>query len=140
MAEKNIRVITLGIVRHPDGSILLDTTTDPKRNLSFLRPLGGGVDFSESCEDAIAREFKEEISADVRDCTLLSVFENIFEYNGEPGHEIVFFYELTLSERSFYERAEIPVREGAEVRIARWYPREDLKTKVIFPPQILKFL
>ena len=136
MIEGKIRVITLSIVRNEKGSILFDAMRDPKKNLDFLRPIGGGVDFAETCENAIVREFKEEIDAEVKECKLIKVFENIFEYNGKPGHEIVFFYEVILADNNFYEMKEILVKEGNENRVAKWYSKEEIGKAVILPPQI----
>ncbi|MFK7828040.1 MAG: NUDIX hydrolase [Oligoflexales bacterium] len=140
MIEGKIRIITLGIVRNEQEEILFDAMKDPNKNLDFLRPIGGGVEFSESCENAIAREFEEEIGAEVTDTKLIKIFENIFQYNGKLGHEIVFFFEVVLAGNKFYELKEILVKEGSENRVARWYSKSDLEKTVILPPQIVKYL
>ena len=54
---------------------------------------------------------REEIGAELLDIRYLGTVENIHEYLGRPGHEIVRLYEARLADLSFYEREII---EGAE--------------------------
>ena len=140
MLEGAIRVITLGLVKNAQGSYLFDTMTDPKKGLSFLRPIGGGVDFGEDSRSAIAREFKEEIKATVLDSKLLTVFENIFEYDGKQGHEVVFLYELTIQEEELLRSEVINICEGSEKRTAKWYDLDSLQEATILPNQIKSYL
>src|SRR5690606_3322932 len=58
----------------------------------FHRLIGGSVELGETHSEAIRREVEEELSATIADLRHLGVLENIFEMNGELGHEIVFVY------------------------------------------------
>ncbi len=63
----------------------------------YHRLIGGSVEFGESHQDAIRREVEEELGAAIEDLVLLTVVENIYTVDGEPGHEIVFLYSGRLS-------------------------------------------
>lgn len=66
---------------------------DSVKQIQFYRPLGGGVEFGEHSRDALAREIKEELNAEIEDAQLLGVIENIFTHEGRQGHEVVFVYD-----------------------------------------------
>ncbi len=52
--------------------------------------IGGGIEFGETAEAALRREFAEELGVTLGSVELLEVVENIFEFEGgRPGHEIV---------------------------------------------------
>ena len=83
-----IRALAICIFSH-NGKILVFEGYDPLKDEIFYRPLGGGIEFGERSEEAIHRETMEEIDAEVKDLVYLGALENIFVFNGEPGHEIV---------------------------------------------------
>lgn len=62
---------------------------DSHRGEVFYRAIGGGIEFGETAETALRREFVEELAVSLGDVHLLGVLENIFEYEGQPGHEVV---------------------------------------------------
>ena len=117
-----IRVIAVCVFRR-GGSILVEEGRDPTKREVFYRPLGGEVEFGEPSREAVSRELREEIGAELRDVRLLGTVENIFTFDGEPGHEIVMVYEADLADASLYEREEIAGRESQGEPIkARWMP------------------
>lgn len=72
---------------------------DPtKHPAEFHRLLGGHVEFGERSADAVVREIAEELGAELTNTTLLGVVENVFEYAGRPGHEVVFIYGGTIAD------------------------------------------
>ena len=81
---------------------------------TFCRPLGGGIEFGERGEDALRREFREELGADLRDIRLLGFLENIFTYEGEPGHELALVYEASFVDSSLYSHDTFVVAESPE--------------------------
>ncbi len=93
---------------------------DPTKQQRFWVPIGGRVELGESSRDAIVRELREELSTEVEDLRLLGVLENIFTFDGGPGHEIVFVYDATFVDNSFYERKEVVGLEGDSTFTARW--------------------
>ncbi|HLF70587.1 MAG TPA: NUDIX domain-containing protein, partial [Dehalococcoidia bacterium] len=76
----------------------------------------------ELAEDAARREVREEIGAEVDGLRLLGVFENLFVYQGERGHELVWLYEGRFVDPSFYAREVIDCDEGGARFEAHWVP------------------
>lgn len=94
MPEPSIRPISIGVVRR-GGDLLVCKGVDD--GVEFFRPLGGGIEFGESAEAALRREFAEELAAELAEVRLLGVLESRFLYNGVPGHEIVFAFTAALT-------------------------------------------
>lgn len=58
---------------------------------------GGSCEFGEDSMSTLVREFREELSADVRVGRLLWVVENFFGFRGWDCHEIGLYYEVELA-------------------------------------------
>ena len=65
------------------------TVPDPDSGELYFRPLGGQIEFGERAADAVVRELREELGREVEVLEHLSIAENIFEAQGEVGHEYV---------------------------------------------------
>lgn len=65
---------------------------------AFHRAIGGGIEFGETAEAALRREFTEELGVTLGTIELLEVVENIFEYEGNPGHEIAHVFAVESAE------------------------------------------
>lgn len=61
---KEIRPIVLGIARK-DNKILVGEGYDKIKKQTFYRCLGGGIEFLETSQEALKREYKEELGIDV---------------------------------------------------------------------------
>ena len=115
-----IRVTAICVFRSGDR-ILVFEAFDSVKGTPFYRPLGGGVDAGETTHDAIVREIREEIDAEITDLQLLGVLENLFNLEGEPGHEIVFVYDGRFIDETVYERSELTVHEdNGDILRAVW--------------------
>jgi 8-oxo-dGTP pyrophosphatase MutT (NUDIX family) len=123
-----IRVITLGIIRDGDR-LFLSEGYDPVRHTTFYRALGGGVDFGETSHDALQREFREEIQAEIKNIHYVACLENIFTYKGELGHEIIQLYRCEFEDPRFYKLDELTFSEdsGSQHK-ARWIPIDLLES------------
>jgi 8-oxo-dGTP pyrophosphatase MutT (NUDIX family) len=116
-----IRTVARCIIRRPaDGAILVIHAFDEVKSEPFFIPPGGGIQFGESSEDAVRREFREEFAADVTNLRHIATIENRFHHRGRPGHEIVLIYEGTLIDESLYPRETIPVIDGGELLVGCW--------------------
>lgn len=123
-----IRVLAIAVFREGDR-ILVARGVDPGTGEPFYRPLGGGVEFGERAEAALRREIAEELGGTIEEPRLLGVLENVFEYAGRAGHEIVFVFDARFSDPSWYLRPELPVTEaGTGWEPARWLPIEALSS------------
>lgn len=103
MSHSQIRPLAICIFRDGDR-ILVGEGTDPVKRETFYRPLGGGIEFGERAEQALRREIREEIGAEIESPVYLFTLENIFTFNGEMGHEIVMVFDARLSDESFYSQ------------------------------------
>ncbi|MBD2257816.1 NUDIX domain-containing protein [Pseudanabaena sp. FACHB-2040] len=119
MKKKRMRAIAICLFRH-QGRILVNEGFDSVKQETFFRPLGGGIDFCETSRDAIVREVREELGAEISEVQLLGVLESIFLYLGEPGHEIVFVYDARFVDASLYDQEQLAVQEGDRRFTATW--------------------
>ena len=119
MSEEKIRPIAICVCR--DGErILVAEGHDSKKGETFYRRLGGTIEFGERGEEAVQREFREEIAADLVEVRYVGMLENIFTYEGRRGHEIVLVYDGRLTDASLYENEVIEGDEMGERFKAVW--------------------
>ena len=75
---------------------------------------GGTIEFCERPEDALKREFKEEIGADITVKDFLGLEENIFTFNGKTGHELIFVYNVDVKIRNVVSPTSMPINAKKE--------------------------
>lgn len=90
----SIRNLALGLPLRA-GHVLASHGFDQVTGDRFYRAIGGGIEFGESAESAVRREFLEELGTELARVRLLGVLENFFEWEGNPGHEIVHVFEVS---------------------------------------------
>lgn len=141
MNKDKIRTIVLGIFRQ-EGRLLVFEGSDPARDLVFYRPLGGGIEFGEYGHQALAREMREEIGAEVTDVRYLGLIENIFDFRGKQGHEIALLYEGRFTDPSFYGQEAFASAQDNGVAIkVLWKPLADFENgDLLVPGQLLRLL
>lgn len=105
-----IRPIAICVFQH-QGHIPVSEEYDSVKDQRFYRPLGGGIAFGENSEQALRREIREELGAEIEQPRLLGVLENLFTYERRQGHEIVFVYDARFADPSLYRQ---PGLEGYE--------------------------
>ncbi len=109
--QNQIRVLALGLIR--DGNrIFLSQGYDAAKQDFFYRALGGGVEFGEHSQEALKREFQEEIQAELTNIRYLGCLENIFTYNGQQGHELVQVYACDFVDQKFYQLEKLVFSEA----------------------------
>src|SRR5690606_23067881 len=82
----NIRLKALGL-HWRDGKLLAAEVLDDAGHVKGVRPLGGTVEFGETAEAAVIREFEEELGITVKVGGAPIFMENIFTHGGQVGHE-----------------------------------------------------
>jgi len=144
MKKKRIRPLAICVFRHNDR-ILVAEGYDSVKDEYFYRPLGGGIEFGETSAETICRELMEEINVQVDRESLryLGAVENIFQFNGTAGHEIVMIYDGALKESGLYEQAVIVGKEanGEDIR-AVWKNIDEFGEgkSILYPTGLLKML
>ena len=138
----HIKAKALCIFRHQD-QVLLSYGYDPSKDETYLRPIGGGIEFGETSVQAIEREVLEEINQQITKPKLLAVLENLFTFDGQQGHEIVFVYEAEFVDSVLYTEIEIYGCETSGLSyIAQWLSREqiELNQYPVYPTGIEQWL
>ena len=136
---KEIRPIALGIAIK-NNKLLVGEGFDKVKNQTFYRCLGGGIEFLEKSSDALKREFKEEIGADITVKDFLGISENIFTYQGKNAHELILFYLIEISDNDYKE--EYHIADEDDSGIAKWIDINEFKNKnkILYPEEVFKYL
>ncbi|TAW28847.1 DNA mismatch repair protein MutT [Rhizobium leguminosarum] len=125
--SQQIRVKVIGLAWRKDRLLAAEVEDDSGR-IKGVRPLGGAIEFGESREEALHREFREELETDIRIVGPWHLLENIYEHHGAIGHESIFAADIELANASLYERDEIHYSELDETAAtARWFGRDSLR-------------
>lgn len=136
---KEIRPIVLGICIK-NNKLLVGEGYDNIKSETFYRCLGGGIEFLEKSEEALKREFLEEISANIIVKDFLGMSENIFEYKGKMAHELILFYLIDISDNDYKE--EYDIKDGESKYKAKWIDIDEFKNrnKILYPKEVFKYL
>lgn len=131
ISADTIRVIAVGVVRHPlTGALLVDEIPEPGTGRIVHRPPGGGVEYGERAVSAVVREFDEEYGLAVRVGLMLGVLENIFTFGGVTLHSVMFAYDTELIDPAAYEFERLTSRDAPHIS-AVWRPASGSSTEFI---------
>ena len=124
MIPEQIRPIVIGIFRRGDAILVFESREPDSGGQIYYRPLGGSIEFGEYGHEALARELREEIDAEIRNPRYLGLNENLFTSpSGQRAHEIVLVYEAELADETLYEKDRMLVTEDSGATfIAYWKP------------------
>ena len=129
-SSTRIRPLVVAVIRRKNN-VLAVKGYDKSKNQCFYRLLGGGIEFGETAEDALRREFREELGVEITNLRRLEVVENIFIYENQAGHEIVFVYEAEFADKNLYEQEKLFFcEEERAVPYAEWINTQE---KNIYP-------
>ena len=134
-----IRFVALCVFRN-GNRILVGGAHDDVKDEDFLRPLGGSVEFGETAVEAIRREMREELHAEISNPVQLGLLESIFTCNGEPGHEIVAVFDAKLVDRTLYDMERVPLFEEVWGSEARWIDLTEPREMPLYPEGLAELL
>jgi 8-oxo-dGTP diphosphatase len=118
-----LRVRVCGICVQ-DGKILLINHAGMNESGEFWSPPGGGLQFGETIEDCLKREFLEETN------TVISIgkFLKIREFLKPPFHAIELFYEVKI-ESGIVKMGFDPEMEEQIIKDIQWLSFEEVLAK-----------
>jgi 8-oxo-dGTP pyrophosphatase MutT (NUDIX family) len=130
MSTERIRPIVIGIIRRSgcsrrdDQILVFESRERDTQGQVFYRPLGGSIEFGEHGDQALVRELREEIGAEIENVRYLGLRENLFQSpSGERAHEIVLVFEADLADKTLYEKEEmVAVEDSGAVFRVLWQP------------------
>jgi len=134
-----IRPIVLGIAIR-NGKLLVAEGFDKKKQETFYRALGGGIEFGEMSCEALKREFLEELSVDIEIKEYLGLSENIFEFNGMKAHELVLMYKIDVNDNDYKDT--YIINDDCGKFKALWIDIKDFINgeKILYPKEVFKYL
>jgi 8-oxo-dGTP pyrophosphatase MutT (NUDIX family) len=141
MKPGQIRPIVISVFRDEDR-LFLAKYHDPSSGEWFYRPLGGAIAFGEHSRECIVREIREEMGTEITDLDYVGVIENIFIFDGKPGHEIVLVYEATFVDSRLYEVESVRCRDNGGEFVAVWKPIAEFQAgkAPLYPEGLLDLL
>ena len=130
--KEEIRPLAVAVVAKGDRVLAIKGYDDIKKQ-TFYRLVGGGIEFGEKGEETIKREFMEELGFEPLNICYMKTVENIFEFNGKKGHEVILVYRAELpsdlkEKEKFYMLEEIMKDKYAEF--------VDVKNNLIYPTDV----
>lgn len=140
--RKRIKTKVIGLA-FQDGRLLAFEVTDDLGRLRGVRPLGGSIEYGETREDALAREFREELDTRIEITGEWTVFESLYEKDGETRHEFLFAAPIRLLDCNIPTDGGVIYPEGdGTLCTARWFEIEALARGEprLFPRALLPFL
>lgn len=106
----------------------------------FWTFVGGKANFLESTDDAVVREFEEEIGVKLKIDRLAAVIENFFEFQDKNWHQYIFFYILKDEENALeIFEGERAIKDNSK-GIYKWVDIADLKNESIKPECLAEIL
>ena len=123
-----------------DGKVLLQKPT----NEDFYAFPGGHVEFGETNEETLIREFKEEIGADIKVGELQWVAEVFFPWGESPCHQICLYYAIEITDENIPKDGMFMAKEHLEDRNFdlefHWIPIEKTAELEIYPEDSAELL
>ena len=114
------------VVSRNGKEVLAGIGRDDVKGEDFGRIIGGKIEFGETAELALRREFQEELSTNLDGLSFIKMVENIFTYNGQHGHEIVFIYKGNLADKALYQKDLIRVEDCGKKFDVKWVSLDDV--------------
>lgn len=139
MNDKKIRPVAL-LVAVRNNKILVIAGHDYNKHENFYRLIGGGIEFGETGAEALKREVKEEMNAEIKNIKYLGLIENIFNYEGEDRQEIILLYQADFKDKNIYNRDKIEILDSRHPQTAYWLDKKTLLESNYYPKKLRDFI
>jgi 8-oxo-dGTP diphosphatase len=104
------------------GKILLLNHIGIRENSDFWCPPGGGLQFGETIEECLKREFLEETNTEIS----VGKFMTVNEFVNPPLHAIELFYEVKIIS-GIPKKGTDPEMEEQIITDLRWFSLEEIR-------------
>ncbi len=123
----SIQIKALGLVWR-DTCFLASKVLDDSGKTKGIRPLGGTIEFGETWQNALSREFYEELGSTIKILGDVTVFENIYTHHESTGHEVIFICDIELTDKRILQQETIYFTEhdGSNCT-ASWYSLNEIQ-------------
>jgi 8-oxo-dGTP pyrophosphatase MutT (NUDIX family) len=141
MNSRTIRPVVICLFTNKDKILVFEGRD--KSGEYFYRPLGGGIEFAEYSKDALIREIKEEIDADIDNINYLGTIEHIFTHNGKLNHEIFQVYDASFVDPTIYSLSSFEgIESDGESFKVLWKSTMEFRNgdSQLVPPELINFL
>ena len=106
------------------------------KNANYVYLPGGHIEFFETAEDALHREWNEELACDCTIQKYLTHFEERFFVDNEKYHEYTFLYQVTCDTLSLNN----PLPHPEENLFFEWLPLDKKLSQPLYPESLLKYI
>lgn len=140
--DTGLRPIVIGVAIREDRILAIEAF-DSNKGERFYRPPGGGIDFGETSEEALRREWREELETELAEAMYLGALENVFTYEGRPGHEIILVHRVELAdEPRFGDDTVAGIESDGVAYVARWLPLDEVRSgaAILYPDGLIALL
>ena len=97
---------------------------------------GGHVAFGEISENALIREFKEELGENILVNRLIWIEENFWKWGKRDAHNITFYYLISLmNDSDIQDTFNEPIKDNNDVSL-QWVAFDELNELAVYPPFI----
>ena len=109
---------------------------------SIDRPVAGSTSARRASKHC-GVSFREELAVELADVDYLGGLENVFTYEGRPGHEIVLVHRIELPDEPRFSGDAVAGEESdGATYTARWLPLAEVRDRsaILYPTGLLDLL
>lgn len=103
------------------------------KNDEYWTFVGGKVTYGEATDDAILREYEEEVGVRLQIDKMIAIIENFFDSRGYAWHQYIFFYQLKDDDNALeLFEGEREVEDNSDA-IYRWFDLDEISNVPLKP-------